>query len=893
MSIKINQEASTPLDSLRQMLAGFAQSDDEFGRSLSRKLGEIRKNSLAVIADTLRRPGTSALRKAVLPMVVKHDWPEWSSLLFDVLSKEPELTVFDEGCAALGALGTKSSWKALQRLKTVRADRDRQIILDRELKELDARQPLSYYLGRVLEGEGNAKLATAGSRMVAVVCTQQDIPAIVEAYQKGDKLTKRLLLRILPCVPCTETENFLAYVLKQTAIDYLDGHHLLEILRRLHSMPRPSARQECQNLVIEQFKERAKDTVGELSSALGQQDVDASHLFDALEEQAYSLTSVFAVEALRLLVEGKLAKFSVILTERADETEKAIEDTAALLECAADALSRLAKEGGMKLEDAVSHFRAVFNMRVGGSVFLESYADLVTHQDTEILAEFLADPEYERRFVLIDAIGAKENEHFVDFLLKAVKDPIEDVGQKAVQHLGKLRKGQEIFLDYFKSGEPEKMRLAVWGFKEIRLSEAGDLLLDFIIKDSEGDSISHRNDLLVEVAHALSNLRIAKAIPVFLKLLHDGQPLVLQIALAEALAALQMTEASLGLLANARQLKHSEVLFIALEGILIPFNTFEFAFPLENYDDFNKLFERCCDSREGAGQQFRAMCSVEHLFVLDIGVYERLTERLSDYLSHLRAQENWDKEANDRLNGIIRELAKRCERLRQLNQKETEINNIMQRTAPKGQLRSDALYSLRTKLEDPDLIIKSEMAKALAAYVQEQLKAVGQEWRDIAQLCEIGGQSRQKELIEPIKAIHSRATGLGLKSAARNALLKLGMTEAEMNRRSDISSVLVLEPSAFFRKRLVEALKDNWMVRDAGSKEEAEKMLNLMSADLLVSEAVTPLGWYQSMWEKGKLQYVYLCTSSRDIASLGEPPWLIGVLNKPFPMEKLLEDIKG
>jgi len=123
------------------------------------------------------------------------------------------------------------------------------------------------------------------------------------------------------------------------------------------------------------------------------------------------------------------------------------------------------------------------------------------------------------------------------------------------------------------------------------------------------------------------------------------------------------------------------------------------------------------------------------------------------------------------------------------------------------------------------------------------------------------------------------------------------LSEAEINRREEITNILILEPSAFFRKRLVESLKDTWTLRDTGSLEEAEKMLDEQSVDVLISEYINieggMLDWFQSMWEKNKFLYVYLCTSNHDLSQLGEPPWLIGVRHKPFPMEKLIRDLKN
>jgi len=896
MGNKNVQATLTPLDSLRRILSEYVPSDERFAQKLSQSIGEIGKNSLTVIGEFLTRPGTSSLRKAVLPLASKHDWPEWTNLLFEILSKEPELAVFDEGCAVLGAIGTKSSWKTLQRLKTVRTDRDRQIILNRELNDLDARQPLSYYLGRILEGENNPRLAALGARMASAMATHQDIPAILDAFQSGDKLAKRQILRILPCFQCSEVTEFLLYSLVNAAEDLINNQKLRETINHLGKMPKPTARQECQKLVTEQFRDRAGNIVGELSAVLGEKGAEAAHLFDALEEYADTPTRSFVLEALRLLVETKFTRFSVVLNERTDEIETRMEDQAVVLDCTAAALERLVKECGAKNEDVIPHFRKVFNLRLGGKLFLESYIDLISHQDTDILDELLADPDYERRFIILDAVGTKEDDNYIDFFLKASRDSIIDVGQRAIQHLGKLRKGQEIFLEYFNSGEPEKMRLALWGFKEIQMQEAADLLLEFINKDLEGSSVNTRNDLLVGAANALASLRVSKATPVLLQLLHDGQPLQLQIALAEAIAAMESPEAALGLLAKSKSLRHPEVLIILLQGALPPFESFDNPFPMEHFEDFQKLLDRCCDDREGGGQRFPAYCTLENLYILDIVKYDALLQRLSDYLSIMRTKGDWDKEANDHLSAIVKIMVRRCESLKQLNNKETELTTLMERTAPKGSLRSEAIATVRAKLEDPDLILKLEMAKTVAAYVTAQFKVEGQEWRDQANLCEIAGLCRQKELIEPIRLIYNRSTGIGLRNAARNALLKLGLSEADINRRDPITTILILEPSAFFRKRMVEAMKDDWNVRDVGTKEEAEAMLAETKADLLISECIEPdgglLNWLQTLWGNNMFKYLYICTSKHDLAVLGEPPWLIGVLYKPFPMEKLLENLK-
>ena len=57
----------------------------------------------------------------------KFDWPEWVPWLLQALQQEPDLGVFDEGCAALGRLEIRSAREALLKLAALRTDPDRQL----------------------------------------------------------------------------------------------------------------------------------------------------------------------------------------------------------------------------------------------------------------------------------------------------------------------------------------------------------------------------------------------------------------------------------------------------------------------------------------------------------------------------------------------------------------------------------------------------------------------------------------------------------------------------------------------------------------------------------------------------------------------------------------------
>ena len=466
-----------------------------------------------------------------------------------------------------------------------------------------------------------------------------------------------------------------------------------------------------------------------------------------------------------------------------------------------------------------------------------------------------------------------------------------EVGQLAIHHLGKLSSSHAAIMDLFESGQLEQVRLAIRVFGENRTRLAAEPLVAFIQKDT-------RDDVLVEAVDALANLCYPAGAPTLMELLHDGKPLALQLALARALGQVGTAEASLGLLQKSAALKPPPVLILALEGALKAFPGFDAPMPAEHVPALMHLAGRCFDEREGEGQRLRAILALQDFYAFDQGAYDRLKDLFSDFLFDMRTKENWDRENNDRVSAVIKELARRSASLGLLAKKEDQIRMQVQALAPKGPKRAEGLLALREALQDPELILRQELASELSAFVHQGLLVPEAEWREIAHLCEIGGITHCADLVDPIRAVYQGAKGLGLKSAARSALLDLGLSEADMNRRAPIHTILVLEPSAFFRKRLVASLAAPglWQLSEAGSRQEAAAILEAAPVDLLLTEihdAEGELGtWLEALWERRRFHTVLLSTSSRDLGSLADVPWMLGALFKPYPTEQLLRALE-
>lgn len=883
----------TPLDTLRALLSEYTAEDGSFQGRLQHLLQAYRRQIFRELGARLAQTTTpKGLRRTILALIPKFDWPEWTPFILQALQQEADLGVFDEGCAALGTLATREAFEALKQLQVVRNDPDRQVILNRELTAFQPQQGVGYYVSRLMEGQSNVKLAQQGAKILAVCAGADDLPALVDAHRNGDALTQRLAMRIIASLRGPEANHYLLDLLDQLRLEHVALQQVMEVQRRTQSMGRGSAKPEFLRLVLERFQAEVPETTECLDRANALEGAEAGQELDPLRAAVQNLFDRYLLECLTLLLEGKVARYSAYQSEIADLAETRQPQLIVLCDQVAEALAYRVDLELLSFPEARPALVEAFRARLGGDGFTQAFLRLVPALEEDLLDELLADPDLGRRQRYLNALGSREDDALVPFFLKAMQDSIVEVGLLAIHHLGKLPSSFPALMRLFESEQPEQVRLAIRVFGENRTRLAAEPLVAFIQRDT-------RDDVLVEAVEALANIRHPSGAPVVLDMLHDGKPFSLQLALARALGQMGTAEASLGLLQKSSALKHPQVLILALEGSLTAFPAFDTPMPVEQVPDLMHLAERCFDEREGEGQRLRAMLALQDFYAFDKDVYEKLKDQFSDFLFNMRTKENWDRENNDRVAAVIKELGRRSASLGLIAKKEVQIKGQLQGLPPKGPKRAENLLALRESLQDPELIIRPEFARELADFVGRELAASGAEWREIAHLCEIGGLTHQADLVEPIRAVFQRATGLGLKSAARGALLQLGLSEADLNRRPPIRSILVIEPSAFFRKRLVASLATPglWKLAEAGNRQEAGAILEQGAVDLIISESQDAEGelgtWLQSHWDRQRFRYVLLSTSNRDLGGMSDIPWVLGTLFKPYPNDQLLRALES
>lgn len=876
----------TTLDELRAALGNHTEGDATSQARIYQLLQQLRQLALPELGARLVKGSTATgLKRFILGLTARYDWPEWTPWLFQALQQEPDLGVFDEGCAALARLEIRPAREALQRLATLRTDPDHQLILRRELGTLDAPQPLSFYLGRILEGESNPRLAHQGARGLATAAGAEAFPLLWGALEGADPLATRLLLRCLAELPGPAPGPALLDYFHETLQTLEDLQALEALAQRLQGGARSAARGELAQALAPRMEARAPEEIEALRAALdaGESGRPTGPL-ERLQELAKGPFERFLTEALTTLVEGKVARFNAMVAEALDQAGKQQLQRANNLNQICEGLIRQVASGGLTVGQVLPALEGAFVRRVQSQGLDYAFCLMVPPDHTDSLALILNLPDPKRRSRCLDVLGAREEDGFVPFFLQAMHDPIVEVGHNAVHQLGRLPSSFPVVMELFRSGQVDQIRTALRIFTENGTRLATEPLMEFLRADE-------RDDLLLEGVEALGAIRNPLAAPVLLDLLHDGKPILLQEALVEALSALGTPEASLGLLGKAALLKLPQVLIAVLEGVLMGFPGFERPLPQGELPALEDLITRCCDDREGDGQRLRAMLATQHLYCFDQDLYLRLKETFSDFLFELRTKGDWDRETNDQVAAVVKELGRRSVSLGHIAGKEAKLRSLLQATPPAGPGRAPALLALREALDDPEFIMRAELAQELSTFAQNELARRDQDWRELARLCEIAGRTRQQELVEPLQELFSRATGLGLRSAAKEALLALGLAESDIGRHAPIRSILVLDPSAFFRKRLLATLGTAWEVREAGSRTEAAALLGEQPVDLLLSELADGEGdlraWLKAQCENRHCRQVLLSTATRDIQP-GER-WLLGVLYKPYPPEQLLK----
>lgn len=888
---------STQMDALRTLLSQYREDDRGFPNQLEKSLLALGPLALPELGQVLARGAAGpGLRLCILQTAERLAWPDWAALLLTMLQSEEDLDLFDQGCAVLGGLCTGAALAGLRTLKKQRQDPERQAILDRELGSYQAEHPLESCLGALLEGERNPDLARLGARWLAADGSPERRDGLLQTFRDGDSLTRRLVLPLLvgldaPMAEDPAAEPPLVLLFQEVLADLRDTRLLVDFIGQLEALPGRAQREELQTKLGLCFT----SCTPELAAALRARIADPGHGrtpdLGPLEQECRGPLQGFLLKALGLLIQGKLLGFSSMVHEAHLDTIPALQQELQLrLDEIAALLAGQAETGRLPLAQVLALLEQAYHGDGTGDGLHLAYLRLMPLPDSgPQLENLLAEPRPERRKRIIETLGAREDDRLVPFFLKAMNDPVREVGQLAIHQLGKLPSGRQGMLDLFRSGELDRMREAVRFFAENHTQEAVKPLMGFLA--SEG-----ADDLMADAATALGNIGDPAATNALLRQLHAGKPLALQLAIVEALTRLRTPEASMGLLKKSEELTLPDVLLNILQGTLAAFPGFEQPFPKDQSALLENLVDRGCDPREGAGHWLSVAALLGELYVFDFGLYDRLIGRFSAALVEMRRKPNFDRKSYDLVAEVVKKLSRRAAKLSTIEDRERALQAAIEGIPPAGAARMQVLHRVREALSDAEQVLGEASAEALVAFLNQEIAREGLDYAELELLCSIAALTGQRRMVASLEDLHVHGGSAGIRALARKTLLDLGLSEAEIDRRKPIRSILLLEPSAFFRQRLTPTLEsETRTVAAAAGRQEAEAILAGGFIDLVISESHDGAGelwaWLETAWKRRAFRYLLLSTSDHEPGPLTGRSWLIGRLLKPYPPDRLVKVI--
>lgn len=878
----------TQLDALRALLAGYFDGDKTFQTQLERSLQDLQQLALPELGQLLVRNTTSAgLRRCILQAVPGFDWPEWDTHLIAMLQHEEDPALFAAGCAALGALATRGALEGLERLKNLRRDPDHQAILEQELEQYLPQEAFDACLDAVRLGRANPKRTQEGARRLVLLATPEHLEALQEAFREGDAVACHWLSRILAFLPGVESERLILELFQQQLSDADEARQLRDFLAPLEPLPEKARREPVLAQAEARLLACTPAWLDELREATTHGSRSPAPDLTALREEATGPLRTFLVTALTCLAQGRALGFHALLRDTLATLPSRMADDARRLDDLAGLLAAKADARLLSLEQVLPPFEQAFQANLGGTALRIAYLRLLPCTDQERLDRLLAEPDPARRSQAIEGLGAREDDRLTPFFFKAMNDPVKEVAQCAIRQLGKLASGFPGMMELFRSGQTDRVREAIHFFSENQQQAAVKPLMGFLSSDAADD------ELMVDAATALGHLGDPVATRSLLAQLHGGKPLALQMALVEALSRLGTAEAALGLLKRSEDLRLPEVLLGTLKGVLAAFPSFEQPLPAAQVPDLERLVQRCCEGRESSGYWLGSAGALEGLFVFDSKLYQRLADAFTQFLVDMRQKSGWDRASHDLIQGTIRTLSRRAASLTTLEDREQAILASLASLSETGTRRMPILLRLYEALSDPEHVFTEASSQALLAFFAKELVREDLDFEEMDLLCRIAEHSGQSAMIEPLEDLYAHAQSPGVQACARKALLALGLTEGDIQRRKPIRSILLFEPNAFFRGRLLSALESSGRtVAVAATRLEAQALLAEQSVDLIISEIHDERGdlwpWLRGKWQHRRCRYLLLSTSRHDHGPLTGTPWLIGTLYKPFPMEELL-----
>jgi HEAT repeat protein len=617
--------ASHAIDHLRVLLDHLDGTDRNHQLEFFRAILATGPDALQELDGRL--PGARApraLRQLALEASFYFPWPEWVPILARILRYEADFPIFQTGSRALGRIGNPEALEALRELLAMRQGTEFREVIAEVLAETDPAEAFNHYLSRLLEGSANPGVANEAAQRLTHLVDASSLNPLKAVAMHPDLLVFRHALQLLAHVHTPEAGQLLLELLQDNHHEVLADRALKEALATIRSSP-PAV---------------ARETAQEALAALGG------------KPDPQGLLRSFFIQVLNATEEGKPNQLLAVVTQTVDAMHLRARRLGFAVDAAAEGLAGLAALGQVDRANVLVLLVEAYREQTGREGLAKALARLAPAGDLALHELMLAGPDGAQRAAAVEILGERREEALAPALLRACKDPLTDIADRALFHLGRLACAEDLAHTLMHSAVPEELRLGLRLIGDHRFKALVPDLLELM-------KAASREDLVLLAIETLGAVGAAQAAQPLLDMLHSGQSPRLQSALALALRDLSLPEVAQALGLKADELRHPSLHAIAVEALALAHGTPDRALGPGEGPRLLEHVKVAWSERNPWVLRLRVVVALQGLHLDHSETWRSLAELLHECLAEKRPQGVWTPGELHQVQGAAREFGKR------------------------------------------------------------------------------------------------------------------------------------------------------------------------------------------------------------------------------------------
>ncbi len=818
-----------------------------------------------------------------------------------VIEKETDVGLCKECMNGLVRIGSQESIQKLEFLANSKPNATISSLLRRELDKLrhEEKEPAAYYLDHLARGNESSRACRHAAKVLIKLGEPKAVDEILEKFQDYDDLARAEGAKVVSQLGQPRHQK--------TALAYLDQHHreyrrnraFVDTLEAMEQEPKEkrvgimthNAKQLLtaeQEPYFEQFLKALEAHNAELSEIA---------MNEALDIEPRPETA-FYMKSLLLIASNKVAHAQQFFEEQLRSLRTRHSRLRHLAAQLAYAVGKIGGQEGIAAEERTQAIQWLEKLVVADDPDISKMAlygaSFVVHpEDTGLLDATLRATQLEGMTRLISALGRKSSA-FADFFLKiAMRHEILDIQEMAMAALGEASEVYDRVREMLNDEAPEVRLTAIRIIAEIKAVE--------FLEDLSA-LLSGQSDIIrVGAIGALGKLGQNESLSLIKNAMADAKsPLLVETGL-QAIADIGGPEAIESLHEFSKTTRQRKAAITAIRLLVESYRSWRSPLPSESSAMTLEHLKTWFEERDAAVRT-EAYHIAGMLVTADTELYEALKGLFKEASSRLRAQAVWDKEEMAEVDGAVRALNRNFFFLKEMLDFQKAVSSQCKSAhTPKSTQRTAAIEKLIEFLDHhAKFTLSAQNEEELETLVLFALEEGAASWREQDLAYQVAGWTESEKLRDLLSG-RVKTAPIQAKASLLEALAKFGMSLERINQLTAIRTVLVIEGSGFFRKRLVKYLKDeSFEVRDADTLELAHAAIQQAVPDLVITELTfkAPCDGVDFVERLAKEQagiQIIISTNARDTAVLERLSRLKPrrLLHKPYPLEELTQAIRS